>query len=140
MKFFNKRFGELEVDDGEVLSCVSGFPGFEAFRRYALIEFEESRPLVWLLSVENPEIGFVVVNPLLFYPDYAPSLSPDDLSDLEIACPEDLRVYTIITLSPDPRQVTINLYGPIFVNVINKRAKQVALDDDRYSTKHPITR
>jgi flagellar assembly factor FliW len=140
MKFFNKRVGELEIDDGEVLFCIGGLPGFEEFHRYALIEFEESCPLVWFLSVENPEIGFVVVNPLLFYPDYAPSLLPDDLSDLAISHPEDVQLYTIITLSPDPRKVTINLYGPLIINVLNKRAKQVALGDDRYSTKHSIIR
>lgn len=140
MRFFNKRFGELDVDDEALVSCIGGLPGFEGFLRYALVEFTESHPFTWLLSVENPDIGFVVVNPLLFWPDYEPSISPDDLSELEILRPDDLRVYAIMTLSPDPRQVTINLYGPIFLNSSNRRAKQVTINDDRYSVKHPIIR
>ena len=57
---------------------------------------------------------------------------------MEISKPEETLIYSIVTLSDDPTQVTANLSGPILINTTNRKARQLALLDDRYTTKHNI--
>jgi flagellar assembly factor FliW len=57
---------------------------------------------------------------------------------LEVDDPEDVMIYTIVTLTDDPMGVTANLSGPILLNSVNMKARQLALLDNRYTTKHKI--
>jgi flagellar assembly factor FliW len=43
-----------------------------------------------------------------------------------------------VTLADDPAHVTVNLSGPLVVNSVKHKARQLALLDDRYVTKHKI--
>jgi flagellar assembly factor FliW len=49
-----------------------------------------------------------------------------------------MAVYCIVTLRPDPRQVTANLKGPIFVNTRTMQGRQMILLDERYHTRHAL--
>ena len=138
VKFTHVRFGEQETTQDKIVLFPNGVPGFESFREYALFEDPASEPFQWFLSIESEELGFVVINPLYIWPDYDPKISKDDLKSLEISNPEEILIYSIVTLSDDPAQVTANLSGPILINTTNRRARQLALLDDRYTTKHKI--
>ncbi len=138
VKFTHVRFGEQETTQDKIVSFPNGVPGFESFREYALFEDPASEPFQWFLSIESEELGFVVINPLYIWPDYDPKISKDDLKSLEISKPEEILIYSIVTLSDDPARVTANLSGPILINTTNRRARQLALLDDRYTTKHKI--
>ena len=80
----------------------------------------------------------MVVNPLYIWPTYDPKISRDDLLTLEVTNSDDILLFSIITLADDPTQVTANLRGPLVVNSANHKARQLALFDDRYATKHRI--
>ncbi len=138
VRFTHVRFGDQETTQDRIISFPDGMPGFERFKSYALFEDPASEPFQWFLSIESQELGFVVINPLYLWPDYDPKISKDDLKSLEIAKPEHILIYTIVTLSDDPSHVTVNLSGPILINTTNRRARQIALFDDRYTTKHKI--
>jgi flagellar assembly factor FliW len=138
IRFTHVRFGEQETTQEKIVSFPDGVPGFERFRDYALFEDPASEPFQWFLSIESEELGFVVINPLYIWPEYDPKISKDDLKSLEISKPEETLIYSIVTLSDDPTQVTANLSGPILINTTNRKARQLALLDDRYTTKHNI--
>ena len=138
IEFTHVRFGDQTVAQDKVLAFTDGIPGFESFTNYALFDDPDSEPFQWLLSTENPQLGFVVVNPLYLWPTYDPKISRDDLQTLEVAKPEDILLFSIVTLANDPTQVTANLSGPLVVNSANRKARQLALLDDRYTTKHRI--
>ena len=138
VKFTHVRFGDQETTQDKIVSFPNGVLGFERFREYALFEDPASEPFQWFLSIESEELGFVVISPLYIWPDYDPKISKDDLTSLEISNPEEILIYSIVTLSDDPAQVTANLSGPILINTTNRRARQLALLDDRYTTKHKI--
>ncbi len=138
IRFTHVRFGEQETTAEKVIAFPDGLPGFEQYRRFALFEEPESEPFQWFLSIENPELGFVVINPLYIWPDYDPRISREDLKSLEITDPEEILIYSIVTLADDPQMVTANLSGPILINTQNRKARQLALLDDRYTTKHRI--
>jgi len=126
------------VPRSKVIEFANGIPGFEQHRLYALFSDPESEPFQWLLSTESPQLGFVLVNPMFIWPDYNPKISREDLATLTIAKPDEMLLFAIVTLADDSTKVTANLSGPIIVNSTTLRARQLALLDDRYSTKHRI--
>ena len=138
IRFTHDRFGDQEVAREKVMVFPDGIPGFERYRSYAMFTDPESEPFQWLLCTENSRLGFVVVNPQFIWPDYDPRISRDDLKSLEIVDLDDMLLYAIVTLADDPREVTANLSGPILVNTANMKARQLALINERYTTKHRI--
>ena len=132
------RFGEIEVSSGSVLHMSNGMLGFEQCKRYVLLEDQPGTPLKWLQSLDDPDLAFIVVNPLEFVPDYGIELCDDDADSLGIASPDEAVVLTTVTVDEDSREVTTNLLGPIVINSSSLDAKQVVLQDERYGTRHLI--
>ena len=125
------RFGErevLEVGADEVLSFPAGVVGLEHLRRFALVEDARIAPCQWLQSVDEPEIAFVVVDPVVVDPEYAPSL-PDGVSG---------ELLAIITLSPEPERSTVNLLAPVVVDRSARVGRQVVLHESGYPLRQPI--
>jgi flagellar assembly factor FliW len=116
----------------------SGFPGFPGLRKFCLELDKALEPLEWLVCVENPDVRFIVVNPMLFKPDYAPRLTKEHMNSMNIRKKEDLRILVIVTLNADYEKSTANLASPIMFNVNEYKAVQLMLDDGLYSNNEPI--
>lgn len=136
--FENVKFGRVTIDRASVLTFPQGLPGFERCRQFGLVEVEEELPFVRLLSLEDPQVGFVLLDPRLVWTDYHPEISREDLQSLGITRADQLAIYCIVTLSRVPEEVTANLKGPICINAETMQARQMVLMDDRYHTKHSI--
>jgi len=136
--FENVKFGEVAVQRDSVITFTHGIPGFERFTDYGLVSVEEEEPFLRLLSIEEPSLGFVIVNPMLIWPDYNPEITKDDLDALSITSADEMEIYCVVTLSQVAEEITVNLKGPICVNTATMKAKQLILVDDRYQTKRPI--
>ena len=136
--FTNAKFGEVTVEATSILTFPEGVPGFESLKSYGLVQIDEEAPFLRLLSVDNPSVAFVILNPMSIWTDYAPQIGPDDLHGLDLAREEDLELYCIVTLSSDPQHVTANLKGPVAINTGNMTARQIILVDDKYTTKHSL--
>lgn len=139
MKFNTSRFGEIEVDDDKIISMTEGLLGFQNIRRYVILDHAPDSPLKWLQAVDEPELAFIIMDPLFFKPDYRVHVSAGDLSDLMLDKAENAAVCVIITIPGDhPSEMTANLMGPIVINAEKRLAKQIVLYDGPYSTKHNI--
>lgn len=138
IRFSHVRFGEQEISSDKLIVFPDGIPGFEQSTTYALFTEPGSEPFQWLLSTVDSRLGFVVIDPMTIWSDYAPKISREDLKSLEVTSADDIVVYAVVTLAEEPAQVTVNLSGPILINTANKKARQLALLDDRYTTKHKI--
>jgi flagellar assembly factor FliW len=136
--FENAKFGEISVGAEYILEFPEGIPGFERFKRFGLVTIEEEEPFIRLLSIEEPRLGFVLVNPMLIWPDYNPDIGAEDLDGLDFKEADEMAVYCIVTLSAVPSEVTVNLKGPIFLNARTMMARQMILMDENYETKHSI--
>jgi flagellar assembly factor FliW len=132
------QFGEINLADEELVCITNGVLGYEIFKNYVILEREEYRPFKWMIAVEDPTLMFVVIDPLLFFPDYAPNISKTDLKNLDISESKNSKIYSIVTLAEFPDEITVNLSGPICVNIQTLNAKQIALTGDTYSTKHNL--
>ena len=136
--FENAKFGEISVGAEYILEFPEGIPGFERFKRFGLITIDEEEPFIRLLSIEEPRLGFGLVNPMLIWPDYNPDIGAEDLDGLDFKEADEMAVYCIVTLSAVPSEVTVNLKGPIFLNARTMMARQMILMDENYETKHSI--
>ncbi len=135
MKIETQQFGTIEFDDNALLQFPGGILGFEGFTRYLLIDQDEVAPLRWFQPVEEPNLAFTVIDPLLFFPDYRVSLSGEDRSTLKLDKGEDPLVLTLVTIPEDPSHMTANLLGPLVVNPATRIGKQLVLHDSGYPVR-----
>ena len=90
-------------------------------------------------SIENKDLSFLLVDPFVFFDDYEVDVDDDTLNLLEIEDADDLFILALITISKTtPAVVTANLQGPIVINNVNKKAKQIVLIDTEWQTKHDL--
>ena len=134
------NFGNLNIEKENIITFEQGLLGFEELKQFAIIDLEECLPFEWLVSVEDPIVAFPILNPTLFFLDYKPSLTKDDLVLLDIKKEKDIEMFCIVTLGKKPEDVTLNLKGPILINMKNKMGKQVVLIEDYYSLSQQLIR
>ena len=131
------RFGDVEIDEKKILSFKDGLPGLEEYRRFAILQFEDSYPIIWLQSAENPEICLPVIDSFLVLPDYAFDMSDTDVRELGLTGPEDIHVVSVIVIPENIEQMTANLAAPIVINVRSGSARQIIIGGE-YNVRFPV--
>ncbi|NOV00473.1 flagellar assembly protein FliW [Paenibacillus planticolens] len=131
-------FGELDVQESEVVTFTQGVPGFEGLTKFTLVQPEDSAPFSYIQSVQNGDLSFLVTDPFLFFKEYDIHLSDSLLEELKIETADDVIVWSVVTVNSDFTKFTLNLLAPIIWNVKSKMAKQVILHDSEYNVKHEI--
>ena len=134
------RFGNLIIEKENIITFEQGLLGFEELTQFAIIAVEECLPFEWLISLEDPVVAFPILDPTLLFSDYKPSLTKEDIVLLDIKNEMDVEMFCIVTLGETPKNVTLNLKGPILINMKNKMGKQIVLTEDFYSLRHPLVR
>ena len=127
----------VNVEEKRLVSFPNGIMGFEQYKKYALIE-SEYEPFIWLQSIENKNLAFLLIDPFLICSDYEIDIDDNFLKSLQIASPEDIIVMTIVTVPCDGSAITANFLGPVVINRKNNLCAQVILNDNRWSTKFNI--
>lgn len=127
----------VNVEENRLVSFPNGIMGFEQYKNYALIE-SEYEPFIWLQSIENKNLSFLLIDPFLICSDYEIDIDDDSLKSLKVTSPEDIIVMTIVTVPSDGSVITANFLGPIVINRKNNLCAQVILSDNRWTTKFDI--
>jgi len=138
MKFDTTRFGQINVKSEEILIFPEGPLGFPECTRFTLIDEEKAAPFRMLQSLDNPALAFVVVDPLVIRPDYHFNVTRDDLKMVNAGNVESLQVYAIVTMAREITDVTVNLQGPLVINLENRVGHQFVLVDSEYTTREPL--
>jgi flagellar assembly factor FliW len=138
MKYLTSKFGQIAFEEKEILFLPKGILGFSQLSKYVIIEKDEYEPFKWLQSVEESDIAFVIVDPTFFFPDYKLELHEKELEELNFQQMKELSPYVIVTVPPDPSQMSADLLGPLVINSKKRIAKQVVMPDSPYTTKHYI--
>lgn len=138
MKVMTTRFGAIDVSSDELLYFKYGILGFEDCHRYVLMKVDGTSPFMYLQSVDDPDLTFVVTPPFWFRPDYQLSLSKDHLGMLGAQKPDQLAVYVIATVPQDPKKITVNLLAPLVINTQNRSGAQIVQTDSPYAIRHNL--
>jgi flagellar assembly factor FliW len=138
LKVKTTRFGEIEVPENDVINLPLGLIGFPELKRYVLLDHDKDSPFKWFQALEDGAIAFVLIDPLLFKPDYVAEVTDNELTELEVQAEEDLVISVIVTVPSNPQNMTANLKAPLIFNLKNRRGKQVILNTSQYTTRHNI--
>jgi flagellar assembly factor FliW len=138
MKVNTSRFGELEVAENEILTFTEGIFGFEADKEFFVFSTEDDNPLMWMQSINDPNLAFVIIRPFEFNPNYSLNLADKDVKDIDLESPDDSDIFAIVVVPDDPAKMTANLQGPIVVNTKKNIGKQVISTNPRHKLKHYI--
>ena len=135
------RFGEIEVEDEDIVHFENGIPAFEDEHEFRIIPYppDQETPYAFLQSLKTPNLAFLMADPFKFFADYSFEIDDDSLEKLGSPKQEDVGIYVIITV-PDGKveEMTANLMAPVVINAANMKAKQVVLDRSRFNTKHRL--
>jgi len=130
------RFGEVSLDEDRIIQFIEPILGFNQQTRYVILDHAEDSPFKWLQAVDDPELAFVVTNPKFFGIEYEFEISDEIAAQLALTAAEDALVMTIVNIPQgDPAKMTANLLGPIVINQVQRKALQMVLNDNAYSTK-----
>lgn len=138
MKLYSKYQGIIEYKEEDVITFPKGLPGFRDLKKYILFSVEENNTFNMLHSIENLEIGLLVISPFLVTKDYEFNIEDNPLEDLKIENEADLIVLNTVCLNNDIKKATVNLKAPIIINNKEKIGEQLILDDEKYLIKHPL--
>ncbi len=113
-----------------------GLPGFEQLKEFSLKEHNDIFSL--LSAVDQPEVTFITVNPFDFVPDYEFVLPQDTIQELGMKEKDQVSVRCIVTWHSDRLKVSVNLLAPLIFNTVDRKGKQIVLQNTTYTTKHPL--
>lgn len=129
------RFGELTIQDDEVITIPQGILGFPEYSRYCLVDAADDTLIVWLQSLDNPDVAFPLLEPKIFKPEYTVRLSGSELRELKLDNINQSAVFSILTIPEDVTQMSANIKAPLVINLKEQIAKQVVLQENEYVIK-----
>lgn len=128
MKYQTRDFGEIDVQEEDVLEFIQPIFGFEDCKRYTIIRNEEfGEQIVWLQSLEESEVCFILFDPSGLTSFYTPQLSEEQmgrLGDGELVC------WVVGVVPADFQNTTVNLKSPVVINSKTRRGAQIILDQE----------
>ena len=132
----SSRFGDLDVPADRVLYFPQGLIGFPRARRFVILDHRPGSPFKWMVCLEQPDLAFAVAEPGKMVPDY---VAPLDLASRTLgADPDDIALFVIVTIPPDPSAMTVNLMAPVVVDVRTRKSRQLVLEDGRCDPSYRV--
>lgn len=128
-----------EVDPNKIITFPQGLPGFEEDHRFSMFHDssgdEHGGKLFSLESLDNPGVGFTVVDPTLYGLNYVIDLSDEEQTLLQSKDPNQILVLLMLakddTSEPGQPRVHANIAGPILINTETRMAMQKVLTRSR---------
>ena len=145
MKLNTRHFGEIDISESKIIVFEEGLPGFEDLTRFVLFhneaeaaEEDNDGVFLWLQSLDDGEVAFVLLNTFMFMPDYDPKIEDSALESLGGCSPEDLIIRNIATITDKLENMTVNLCAPVVINSSTQKGKQVLSSNKDYHVRHRI--
>lgn len=123
------HFGEIEVEQQHIFHLQDGMLGFERLKDFVLISEKETEPFKWLISLDEPDIGFPLISPWYLDIQYKP------VRDFDI---ENQVVFVVITLQDYDGNMSANMKAPVILNVDDQTGEQIIIPSDKYQTNFII--
>lgn len=133
-----KPFGQIVVDERQIIDFPEGIYGFEDIKKFVILDANEKSPFKWLQAYDEPDLAFVIIRPIDFMVQYELEVMQEDLEDIGAKSPDEVIVFAIVTIPEDPSRMTANLQGPVLINPKTRKGKQAISLSDKYTVRHYI--
>lgn len=137
IKVNSARFGEVEINEEQVITFPSGIAGFDMLKNWCLLHLDEAPDYNWLQSLEEPGIALLLADPDQLFENYVADVREEQVSDLDM--PDEgnsvpsLVMRVVLKWDEDKRAFFANLRAPLIFNLDNRLAVQVILQKADYS-------
>lgn len=141
MRVNTRLFGEIEIADDKLITFPSGIIGFPDMTKFTLIYDEEQGTgagIRWLQSLDEPDFAMPVMDPLVVKADYNPEVDDELLKNIGSVNMDNILVLVTVTVPSDLTKMSVNLQGPIIINVEERKACQVIVDAQDCPVKYPV--
>ena len=139
IKVTTKPFGEIEVNELQIIDFPDGILGFDFIKKFIILDAgDPGSPFKWMQAFDEKDLAFVIIRPLDFMNEYELSISQNDLETVKAQNIDELLVFAIVTIPENPRNMTANLQGPVIINPAKRIGKQAISLSDRYTVRHNI--
>ena len=137
-----KHFGQIVFEPQDAIEFPRGLPGFEDRRRFLAIRQEQTAPLVFLQSLEDPELCFTTAPVRAVEPQFRLKLSAEDRAAAGLSSVRRPRigkdVWALGIISVRETGLTVNLLAPLVVNLRSLQAVQAVMSESAYSHQHAL--
>ena len=140
MIFNSKVHGKIKYEEKDIIIFNKGLLGFSGLKKFFLVDLEEFKPFKLIHSLENDEIGMIVISPFDYFNDYEIKLDESTIRNLKLNDPKEALIITTVTLNSDVKKITTNLQGPIIINISSKLGEQIIIDNSKYKVKEPLVK
>jgi flagellar assembly factor FliW len=129
---------ELPYTAKDIIRFDEGIIGMPDVKQMVLVHQDEIAPFLWLVSLDEASLGFLVLQAQAFFPDYAPTISADVRRQLGVGETEELLVLVTVTIAPAWERSTANLRAPLVIAPQTMRGLQVILSGSPYQLSEPL--
>ncbi|WP_446897245.1 flagellar assembly protein FliW [Clostridium sp. LBM24168] len=136
MELRTKYHGTRHYEEKDVITFEKGIPGFEDLKKFIIFPAEENNLFYIFQSIQNPDIGIVLISPFNVLDNYEFELDGDKLEELKIKSHKDVLVLNTVTLDRKLENITVNLKAPLIININCKIGEQIILDNEDYLIKY----
>jgi len=133
----NLFIGDKEISEQEIIYFPNGIIGFENYTKFIIAENPNFRPFNWLISLDQKDFALPMVNPFLLIKQYRMEF-PEELTRELKNNGNHSEVFCVVSLKGEHGGTTLNLKGPILIDYLKKRGKQIILKADILSISYPL--
>jgi flagellar assembly factor FliW len=131
------RLGKISIPHDRVLHFPRGLIGFEHEREFTLLQIKEDSPFHILQSMNDPRLGLMVADPYSFIDSYDVVVGEAERKILRIENIRQVLVLVTVSIPPgSPQDTTLNLTGPVVVNMHARIGLQVPQVDAKYPSHY----
>jgi flagellar assembly factor FliW len=132
------RFGEIEVDEGDIINFPAGIPGFEDEHSWVLVGDEENA-IMWLHSTDDGALALPVATPESIKSDYNAKIPRESLEQVGELDAKAVIILIVVSIPPGrPWDMTANLRAPIVINWASRVATQAITLNEDYDFRYPV--
>lgn len=137
MELNSKHHGVVNYSEEDIIFFKNGLPGFEDLKKFIVFPLKDNDSFSIIHSIEE-DLGIILISPFMVKENYEFKLEGNILEELKIKEPNEVMVYTTVTLNSNIEKITTNLKAPIVINRFSKLGKQIIIDNESYKIKELI--
>jgi flagellar assembly factor FliW len=140
MNLKSNHFGNIEIDEKDLIDFPAGMIGFSNENKFILIRQRENSPIAWLHSITNPALAFPVISLEALAVEYGEDAVTEAARAAGISGGPDSWSIMLVFAAPG-RDVppTVNLVAPVIVDSETRTGAQMLLEGTKYTACEPLS-
>jgi flagellar assembly factor FliW len=128
----------ISYDEKDIITFAEGLIGLPHLRRMVIVRQTSIEPFLWLVSLDDDGVAFVVTDAPAMYSGYQPSLPADSDFPSKLGPEEKPIILAIVLIAPEWQRSTANLRAPLFISASSMTGIQMVLLDNSYNVGEPL--